>query len=78
MAVDTRDKRFSLLGFGQARGAPYVFPNPDGTIAAEDRPQWVYLYHGSGISIVSGQPTMTRWGGVPYVRSYRTPFGRSW
>lgn len=78
MAVDTRDKRFSLLGFGQAHGAPVVFPNPDGAVGDVDRPMWIYLYHGSGISITSGHPTMRRWGGVPYVRPHTGPIGRSW
>ena len=79
MAVDSRDKRFSLLGFGQAHGWPVVFFNPNGTDANSDgeRAQYIYLYQ--GISIVTGQPTMRRWGGVPYVQpgqSHR--FGRSW
>ena len=78
MPVDSRDKRFSLLGFGQAHGFPYVVPNPDGTISTADRAQWLYLYHGSGISIQTGQPTMTRWGGVPHVRLQRPFAGRSW
>ena len=78
MAVDSRNKRFSLLGFGQAHGFPIVFFNPDGTNAASDgeRSQYLYLYQ--GISIVTGQPTPTRWGGIPYVRVGRNPFGRSW
>lgn len=78
MAVDTRDKRFSLLGFGQARGWPLVFPNPDGTDAGDvfERAHWIYLY--AGLSIQAGQPTMRRWGGVPYVTIQRPAFGRSW
>ena len=75
MAVDTRNKRFSLLGFGHGYGIPYVLPNPDGTIDSDDRAQLIYLY--PGISIVSGQPTMRRWGGVPHVRAAPI-FGRSW
>ena len=78
MAVDTRDKRFSMLGFAQARGAPVVFFNPDGTDAAAvfERSQYIYLY--AGISIQSGQPTMRRWGGIPHVPIQRPTFGRSW
>lgn len=78
MAVDTRDKRFSLLGFGQAHGAPVVFFNPDGTDAGAvfERAQYIYLY--SGLNIQSGQPTMRRWGGVPFVPIQRPVFGRTW
>ncbi len=77
MAVDSRNKRFSLLGFGQARGAPVVFFNPDGTNAGNvlERAQYLYLY--AGLSIQSGQPTIRRWGGIPHVRN--SPIiGRSW
>ena len=76
MAVDTRNKRFSLLGFAQARGMPLVFPNPDGTLNSDDRAHFVYLY--PGISIVSGQPTMQRFGGVPHMKYGPRAFGRSW
>ncbi len=77
MAVDSRDKRFSLLAFGKQ--IPQVFPNPDaGGVESDDRPQWIYLYHGSGISIQSGHPMMRRWSGVPHVRLNVSPFGRSW
>ena len=76
MAVDTRNRRFSMLAFGQAHGSPYVFPNPDGTINSDDRAQFAYLY--AGISIVTGQPTMARWGGVPFVTIQRPFAGRTW
>lgn len=78
MAVDTRNKRFSLLGFGQSHGAPVVFFNPDGTNAASDgeRSQYIYLYQ--GISITGGQPTVQRWGGIPHMRLNRNFAGRSW
>ena len=77
MAVDTRDKRMSMLGFGQGRGAPFVAPNPDGTDAEDvfERAQWLRFY--AGISTQTGQPTIRRWGGVPHVRQGPT-FGRSW
>ena len=78
MAVDTRDRRFSMLGFGHAYGSPVVFFNPDGTDATglAERAQYIYLY--PGISIQSGQPTMARWGGIPHVRIQRPFAGRSW
>jgi len=45
MAVDTRDKRFSMLGFG--RGFFMSAPNPDGGFAsAGDRAMLAYLYSG--------------------------------
>jgi hypothetical protein len=44
MAVDTRDKRFSMLGF--ANPFRLVLPNPDGTIDQADRQQFAYLYRG--------------------------------
>jgi hypothetical protein len=51
MAVDTRDKRASCLGF--AGPSRVVFPNPDGSIAAvADRQQVAYSYSG----IAAGEP----------------------
>lgn len=44
MPVDTRDKRFSLVGLGTP--VPSLFPNPDGTISASDRGMYLWLYHG--------------------------------
>lgn len=78
MAVDTRNKRFSLLGFGQARGAPVVFRNPDGGNAqtVEERAHYIYLY--AGLSIQSGQASILRWGGVPHLRQQRGIAGRTW
>lgn len=45
MAVDTRNKRFSMLGLnGSCR---VVLPNPDGDLdSSADRQQLVYLYSG--------------------------------
>lgn len=44
MAVDSRDKRFSMIGLLQP--VPSIFPNPDGTIGTQDRAQYDLLYHG--------------------------------
>ena len=49
MAVDTRDKRMSMIGLGSP--VPSVLPNPDGAIGAADRAQLLWLY--SGISLVA-------------------------
>jgi len=42
MAIDTADKRMSLLGL--ALPVPMVAPAPDGSIDLEDRLQWLWLY----------------------------------
>ena len=76
MAVDSRDKRMSMLAFGTQ--IPWVMPNPNGSNmdATLERSQMLYLY--AGISIQTGQPTMRRWGGTPHMRIQTQPFGRSW
>lgn len=52
MAVDTRNKRMSLIGFGAP--TPRVLPNPDGTVAAADRAMLLYLY--AGLDIAAATP----------------------
>ena len=44
MAVDTRNKRFSMLGLNQPGLSP--LPNPDGAFSDADRAMFLYLYHG--------------------------------
>lgn len=45
MAVDTRDKRSAVIGYGLA--FVQVFPDPDGTLdEAGDRVHLAYLYRG--------------------------------
>ena len=44
MPVDTRDKRFSMMGLLQP--VPSILPNPDGTIETQDRAQYAFMYHG--------------------------------
>lgn len=45
MAIDTRDKRGSAIGFNKPFGA--VYPNPDGAITSQaDRQQAAYAYRG--------------------------------
>lgn len=56
MAVDTRDKRFSLLGFGS--GLFKAAPNPDGGFAsAGDRAFLAYLYPGIALGAATTTPT---------------------
>ena len=56
MAVDTANKRFSLLGFSQGRGFPYVLPIPDNSFNAGDRYQLVHLYQGISLDAPTGTP----------------------
>lgn len=78
MAVDTRDKRFSMIGIANGRGASWVMPNPDGANFAtnSERAQMIYQYY--GLPGQSGKPTMTYWKGTPHVRVGPSAFGRSW
>lgn len=43
-----------MLGLGQARGCPVVFPNPDGTFDAKDRAHLLYLYAGTAFEEPGG------------------------
>ena len=53
MAVDTRDKRFSLISFAQP--ILWFSPDPDGSFATTaDRAQLDYLY--AGITLDGGTP----------------------
>lgn len=44
MAIDTRNKRMSMIGFGLP--VPSVLPRPDGTIGVIDRSHLLWLYAG--------------------------------
>jgi hypothetical protein len=44
VAIDTRDKRFSMMGLLQP--VPSVLPNPNGAISQQDRSMLLFLYHG--------------------------------
>jgi hypothetical protein len=50
MAVDTRDKRFSFLGFHLPQD--WMMANPDGTIAKPDRAQLLRLYPGIALAML--------------------------
>jgi uncharacterized membrane protein len=66
MAVDTRDKRFSMFSMGR----PWVptLPNPDGGFAsAADRQHIVYLYRGIEASVAT--TLVGRWSNVIDCRS---------
>ena len=51
MAVDSRDKRMSMVGFGNPR--PGVLPNPDGTVGTADRAMLLGLYSGIALGAVA-------------------------
>lgn len=77
MAIDTRDRRFSMLQFGH-RGIVEVLPNPDAVSFSDaDRQMLLALYHGISIS-VAGQPTMRRWGGSIWPPLGVMRWGRGW
>jgi len=52
MAVDSRDKRFSIMGLSQP--VPSIYANPDGTIGTQDRAQLVFLYSGIALGSAAG------------------------
>jgi hypothetical protein len=59
VAVDTRNKRASIIGYALPMG---VFPNPDGTIDQADRQQIAFLYPGilaAELALASGLVTAT-------------------
>lgn len=66
MAVDSRDKRASALGFPGV-----VFSNPDGTISAPDRQQATGLYRG----IASAVPVVLDAGVTSLDAGYRSIAG---
>lgn len=61
MAVDTRDKRFSMIGIGSALFK--AMPNPDGGFAsAADRQMLAYTYSG----IAADAPSDEASEGIPF------------
>ena len=49
MAIDSRDKRFSVMGLAQP--APSIMAGPSGAVGAQGRAQLLYLY--AGIALVA-------------------------
>jgi hypothetical protein len=47
-----------MLGLGHAYQSPYVIPDPDGTIAKQDRAQYMYCYYGIELSGEVAEPFM--------------------
>lgn len=52
MAIDSRDKRASVIGHGLA--SLTVWPNPDGTLNAADRLHMAWLYRGIAATTPTG------------------------
>lgn len=57
MAVDSRDKRASVLAYALPIGGP--LPDADGTVGVGDRAQVVYLYPADNLENISGAATNT-------------------
>lgn len=72
MAIDTRDKRFSMLAIGS--GLFKAMPNPDGGFgSAADRQMLAYMYSG----IVADAPTVSASSFGTNIRSAVWPVVRS-
>ena len=46
MAIDTTQKKMSLLNFGRGPGGPIVLPPADGSFNEADKLQFLHLYSG--------------------------------
>lgn len=64
MAIDTRNKRFSMINF--LADVPWALPNPDGAISAADRAMLLNLYVGISLGEVVSVET-------PAARIYTVP-----
>jgi len=51
LPADTRDKRFSFVGYDHVGG--HVYPTPDGAVSTADRIQWIGKYRGIAFRISS-------------------------
>jgi hypothetical protein len=74
VAVDTRDKRASCIGFDFPSRA--VFPNPDGSFNQGDRQHIAYVYRGidAGEAVVAAAEAMKHFVGdvnYPYKSAKR-------
>lgn len=76
MAVDTAQKRFSLMGFGCP--VPQMVMPPSGSVVEADRADLLYLY--SGITLTEQQPEpevdAPPPGGGKGAKKYRKPGGK--
>ena len=79
MAVDTRERRFSMLNFTDGLHI-MVTQEVDGNIDETDRATLLDLYNGIALSSPAGggQPLMRRWGGLNWLVPGGLRFGRTW
>lgn len=77
MAVDTREKRFSMLNFWDGTHI-LVTQEPDGNVDETDRATLLDLYSGIALAGAVGQPIMRRWGGLNWLVPGGLRFGRTW
>ncbi len=76
MAVDTRERRFSMMNFLDGLNL-IMLQEPDGSVSKPDRATSLDLY--AGIELGGGvQPIMRRWGGLNWLIPGGLRFGRTW
>ena len=75
MAVDTRNKRMSLIGL--CSPVPAMLPDPDGTIAAVDRFMFLWLYYIALVRRFSRAQTVIDSMPMPMVQVIFTPVAES-
>lgn len=70
MAVDSRDKRMSMIGLGSP--VPRILPNPAGAFADAGRAMLLYLYYGIALGEAAAVATLaaTIYGPQPSVTIY--------
>ncbi len=59
MAIDTKNKRFSMLNFGDGTSI-HLLPNPDGSIESGDRQHLLDCYSGIAFSEAVPSPILVR------------------
>ncbi len=77
MAVDTRERRFSMLNFWDGTHI-LVTQEVDNNVDETDRATLLDLYSGIALAGALGQPTMRRWGGVSWWGFGGLKIGRRW
>jgi hypothetical protein len=60
MAIDTRQKRFSIMNFSRA-GPHVALFEADGTVDADDREHLLHLYSGIALASPAGQTFFSRY-----------------
>ena len=76
MAIDSRDKRMSLINIALEWSRVFQNPPDNGTIGDVQFEQWLYCYRGLQFT-GPGDPRMKRWGGVTHMIN-KNFAGRGW